>query len=102
MSATPEREAHIFSAARKLPAAERAFYLDGACAGDAPLRRRVEELLQVNDAAGAFLPELTTAAEGSAPSAAAREAAATIRVAPSPSEQPGDSIDRYKLLEKIG
>src|SRR5208283_2405218 len=102
MSATPEREARIFSTARKLPAEERAFYLDGACAGDAPLRQRVEELLQASDAAGAFLPELATAAEGAASAAAAREAAATIRIAPSPSEQPGDSIDRYKLLEKIG
>ena len=102
MSATPEREARIFSTARKLPAEDRAFYLDDACAGDAPLRQRVEELLQANDAVGAFLPELATAAEGSAPVAAARGSADTIRADPSPSEQPGDSIDRYKLLEKIG
>ena len=41
MNVTPEREAAIFNAARKLPVSERAFYLDGACAGDAPLRERV-------------------------------------------------------------
>jgi serine/threonine protein kinase/WD40 repeat protein/tetratricopeptide (TPR) repeat protein len=102
MSATPEREARIFSTARKLPAEDRAFYLDDACAGDAPVRQRVEELLQANDAAGAFLPELASGAEGSAKGVAARESADTIRADPSPSEQPGDSIDRYKLLEKIG
>ena len=57
MDATSLREAAIFSAARRLPAEARAFYLDGACAGDALLRRQIEELLQADAAAGAFLPE---------------------------------------------
>ena len=102
MSATPEREASIFNTARKLPVGERAFYLDGACAGDALLRQRIEELLQANDAAGAFLPELVTDAEGSPQGDAGPAADAAIRVALPPSEQIGDTIDRYKLLEKIG
>ena len=53
MDATSLREAAIFSEARKLPAAERAPYLEGACAGDALLRRQLEELLQADGAAGA-------------------------------------------------
>jgi hypothetical protein len=37
-----ERELTVFSEARRLPAAERVAYLDGACAGDAVSRQRVE------------------------------------------------------------
>jgi eukaryotic-like serine/threonine-protein kinase len=40
--------------------ADRAAYLDGACAGDAALRRRVEALLAAHDGAGRFLePDAT-------------------------------------------
>jgi len=101
MSVMPEREAEIFHVARRLPAKERAFYLDGACAPDAALRRRVEELLQVNEAAAAFFPELVEDAEE--PSEGQTQVQEkTLPVAPDPTEGPGDSIDRYKLREKIG
>ena len=43
MSATSEREARIFSTARKLPVEERRFYLDAACAGDAPPETTTDE-----------------------------------------------------------
>jgi WD40 repeat protein/serine/threonine protein kinase len=102
MSATPEREGRIFNVARKLPVEERAFYLDGACAGDAVLRRQVEELLEANDAAGAFLSELATAGENTPKPGVLPAPAKTLRVEHSPSAQPGDTIGRYKLLEKIG
>ena len=102
MSATPEREGRIFNVARKLPVEERAFYLDGACAGDAVLRRQVEELLEANDAAGAFLSELATAGENSPKPGVLPAPAKTLREEHSPSAQPGDTIGRYKLLEKIG
>lgn len=39
----------IFLAAADKPAAERAAYLDTACAGDAVLRQRVEALLRAHD-----------------------------------------------------
>ena len=45
---TPERWAaveRLYHAAREWPAAERAAFLDGACAGDAALRAEVESLL---------------------------------------------------------
>ena len=45
----------IFDAAAALPAAERARYLDRACAGDARLRSEIESLLASRDAAGSFL-----------------------------------------------
>ncbi len=96
MDATSMREAAIFNAARKLPAGERAPYLDGACAGDALLRQQIEELLKADESAGAFLPELAAGA-GETP-----DPGATLRVSRPPSEQPGDKIGRYKLMEQIG
>jgi WD40 repeat protein/serine/threonine protein kinase len=102
MSATPEREAAIFNAARKLPVGERSFYLDGACAGDTFLRQQVEALLKANKEAGAFLSELAPGNEESEPVGAVPDPEATLRVVPTRSEQTGDRIDRYKLMEKVG
>lgn len=45
----------IFDAAARLPASDRAAYLDEACGDDAGLRRRAEALLDADAAAGAFL-----------------------------------------------
>ncbi len=48
--------------------ADRAAYLDGACEGNAPLRRRVEALLDAHDGAGRFLePAATGRVELTAP-----------------------------------
>ena len=55
MTNPPDHEAAVFGAARRLPSGERAAYLDEACAGDASLRQRVEELLQASEEAGVFL-----------------------------------------------
>jgi WD40 repeat protein/serine/threonine protein kinase len=102
MHVTPERIAAIFDAARKLPAGERAFYLEGACAGDPRLRRRVEELLAAHDGAGTLLSELAPETEGDAPAGVGEDPGATVPAPPNPSQQPGDTLDRYKLREKIG
>jgi WD40 repeat protein/serine/threonine protein kinase len=102
MDETSMREAAIFSAARRLPVEERAAYLDGACAGNALLRRQIEELLEADESAGAFLAELATGAGGPIRAEAAPDPGATLRVSLPPSEQPGDTIDRYKLMEQIG
>src|SRR5271156_6428228 len=90
MMSPPDRELAIFSAARRLPAAERAAYLDEACAGDAALRQRVEELIQAGEESGAFLENMALGAGG------------TVRLELPPSEKPGDHIGRYKLLQQIG
>src|SRR6266853_3435843 len=55
MSNPSDRELTVFSAARRLPAKARVAYLDEACAGEAALRQRVEELLQASEEAGEFL-----------------------------------------------
>ncbi len=78
----------IFLAATERTPAERAAYLDEACAGDAALRQRVEALLRAHDEPGAFLSE------------APADASATAAVIPT---LVGTVIaGRYKLLEAIG
>ena len=70
--------------------AERAAYLDRACAGQPELRRQLEVLLAAHDRSGAFLER----------AAAARDPALKLDL---PREEaPGTVIGRYKLLEKIG
>lgn len=96
----PASPKEIFNDAVALPPAERAAFLDRACAGDAALRARVEELLAVHDSAGRFLSSPT------APQADA--SAATIAVKPpapaesGAAEAPGTRIGPYKLLQRIG
>ncbi len=97
MNALPEREVAVFNAARRLTAKERAAYLDKACASDAALRRRVEELLQVSETSAHFL-EQPALAEPAAPAGAG----GTGRLSVALSEKPGDQIGRYKLLQQIG
>jgi len=67
----------------------RAAYLDEACGGDATLRSRVEKLLRAAEDAGDFLEWPPTVLDGNADSHELNE-------------KPGDTIGRYKLLEKIG
>ncbi|MBK7403777.1 MAG: serine/threonine protein kinase [Phycisphaerales bacterium] len=83
-----QRADQIFYEARQMPDAERAAYLDGACGVDLSLRSKVEALLAADAAAGSFL---ATAGLGDP----------TVALTPS-GEQPGQTIGRYKLLERIG
>jgi serine/threonine-protein kinase len=82
-------ERDVFEAALELPPEGRRAYLDGACAGDAALRQRLEALLGQHERAGSFLEQPAVAAV-----AAADEPAVT--------ERPGTLIGPYKLLEQIG
>src|ERR1035437_7186722 len=79
-----ERIEEIFDAAAELPAAERAAFLDRACAGDAGLRRRVETLL-AHDKPG-----------DRAIGAAAAEAALTHRLAT------GEMVGPYRIAGILG
>src|SRR5437667_4026722 len=86
----PNGEETIFAAALALPREERAGCLDKACGDDDGLRRRVEALLNAH-AGAVFLEE-----------PAAPVASHTLSVSPLVSEQAGDRIGRYKLLQQIG
>jgi len=97
MNELPEHEVAIFNAARRLAGEECAAYLDQACAGDAALRRRLDELLRVDEGAGAFLEKPALAD----PNALAMPGE-TLPPALQLSEKPGDRIGPYKLLQQIG
>src|SRR5271170_6617769 len=93
MPQPPDREIEVFNAALELPAAERAAYLDQACAGDDALRQRVEEFLQAEGKVGAFLKSPAVVPPGPG---------GTIRLAEIPVQKAGERIGHYKLLQQIG
>src|SRR4029453_17644880 len=70
------------------PREAQAAYIEGACQHDASLRARVEALLE-NHRRDSFLEIPATDTP-------------TVLSATTLSESPGTSIDRYKLLQKIG
>jgi serine/threonine protein kinase/tetratricopeptide (TPR) repeat protein len=86
MSEREDQLQAIFTEARsKASPEERARFLAAACGGDAELRRQVDSLLLADAQAGDFLRQNVLAPNGSPAS-----------------EQPGDIIGRYKLLQQIG
>ena len=85
-------EEEVFAAAAALPPAERAPYLDVACAGEPELLARIDALLRSHEVthftgAGTAVPAV---AGGPSESESGHF------------EQAGDRIGRYKLLERIG
>ena len=88
----PTREEALFAAAFTKPANERAPFLDGACHGDAALRARLESLLAAHEQ-----PEtlLATQIEAARPTL-------KLDLADAPDEAVGQTLGRYKLLERIG
>jgi len=99
MTDPSDREVVVFSAARRLPAGQRAAYLDKTCAGDGALRQRVEELLRAGEEAAGFLQN---PAPGSQRPADAVATARTLQIVAAPGEKAGDRIGHYKLLQPIG
>jgi hypothetical protein len=53
----PDREVAIFTEALTVPVQARAAFLNGACAGDANLRHKLEALLRAHDRVGNFLED---------------------------------------------
>ena len=92
MPSGQEREEVLFALALEKPAAERAAFLDAVCGGDAALRRRLEALLAAHDEPDEW------------PQAGASASKTTIKVelANAPDETVGQTLGRYKLLEKVG
>ncbi len=85
MNLAPPSDETLFAAALERPPAERAAYLDTACAGDAARRARIEGLLRAHASAEqSFMATATSAVPGTVVPAA------------------GQMIGRYKLLQKLG
>lgn len=88
MADTRKNLREIFDEASDLVAGEpRRAFLDQACGGDAALRAEVEELLRSDENAGQFLA-----------SGKKEAGAGTVPF----TEQEGNRVGRYKLLQKIG
>jgi serine/threonine protein kinase len=107
----------IFAAAlEKGDPAERAAFLDEACAGDPGLRRRVEALLQSHDEAGSFLEQPALAQPAGTAKEEEGDAGATRTGVPggggdelaldflSPPQRPGGlgRLGHYEILEVVG
>jgi eukaryotic-like serine/threonine-protein kinase len=92
MNRAPNPEVAILSAALELAGDERAAYLSKACAGDATLRQRVEELIHAHEQAESFMD---------APPADV-DFNRTVSLKPIVTEKSGDTIGRYKLLQQLG
>jgi hypothetical protein len=90
-------EETLFHLARAKQSAERAAFLEEACAGDAALRQRVEVLLRADEGPGSFLDRPVLAREGAAETVAPCDS-------PSVGPVPGTRIryfGDYELLEEI-
>ena len=88
----PNREEALFALALEKPAEKRAAFLDAICEGDAALRQRLEALLAAHEQPDTLL---ATQAEAARP---------TIKLAfaDAPDEAIGQTIVRYKILERVG
>jgi hypothetical protein len=102
-----EREIVLAALDRDDPA-ERAKYLDQACAGDTTLRQRIEAMLLSRQETGDFLKGQTPATTSGAPSShvGARRSEADDQTLDylAPSQKPGPlgRLDHYEMLAVIG
>jgi WD40 repeat protein len=92
-AAEPELMTIFAEALERTDPAARAAYLDAACAGDAALRRRVEELLDAHEGAGRFLEGDPTSAPESGPFPSVGETEASPSAAPLSSQSVTEGND---------
>ena len=92
MSPDQQREEGLFDAALAHPPTQRAAFLDGACLGNPSLRGRLEALLVAHDQPDSLL---TTQADAARPTL-------KIDLSDAPDEAVGQTLGRYKLLERVG
>ena len=94
MKPADDREEILFwEALERAKGPEREAYLDGACAGNEALRKRLSDLLQADESPDPFLePQV-----GELPGQMTTQQAPDFEV-----EETGARVGRYKLLEKIG
>ena len=87
----PNREEALFALALEKPAEKRPAFLDAVCEGDTALRARLEALLAAHEQ-----PEtpLATQAETARPTI-------QLDLADAPDEAVGQTLGRYKLLERV-
>ncbi len=87
-----QREEALFEAALTQAPARRAAFLEGACIGNPALRARLDALLEAHEAPDDLSPETRPAAE----------ATMKLEFTDAPDEAVGQTLGRYKLLERVG
>src|ERR1043166_685240 len=90
---TPERYQQIdqvFQAALELDPEQRPAFLDQACSTDAAMRSEVESLLTSDHGGAGFIED------------GAMDVATRLLARDEPALQPGEHIDRYKILSLLG
>src|SRR5580704_5015530 len=90
MAHNSERDLEVFMEAIELSHEVQIALLDRIGAEDANLRRKVEALLRSNERVGDFLETPATAAINE------------VKAVFSGAEKPGDRVDKYRLLQKLG
>ena len=96
MPLSPEREAALFAMALEKPVAERSAFLQVVCGSDGVLRQRLETLLAAHDQPDEALGE-------EAHSKRTVKAAMKLEFAKEPADEAvGQTLGRYKLLERVG
>src|SRR5262249_27372224 len=96
-------EVIFFAALEKAGSAERAAYLDEACAGNEGLRRRVEALLAAHPQVGQFLERPVVEADGVATLLGVENATADLSFLAPPTEPDSlGRLDHYEVLEVVG
>src|SRR6185503_17546612 len=92
MSSAQEHESALFALALEKPLTERSAFLQAVCGKDNVLHQRLEALLAAHDQPDNLVP---TQAEAARP---------TIKLdfADAPDEAVGQTLGRYKLLERVG
>src|SRR5439155_14868860 len=91
-----EREAALFAMALEKPVAERAVFLQAVCGSDGVLRQRLKTLLAAHDQPDEALGE-------GANSKRTVKAAMKLEFAKEPADEAvGQTLGRYKLLERVG
>ena len=86
------REEALLAQALEQPAAARTTFLDQKCAGDAALRARLEAQLVLQSPTGSL----------STPGVEAIPSSMKLDLFDTPDEAVGQTLGRYKLLEKVG
>src|SRR5215204_3188737 len=88
------REEALFALALGKPAEKRSGFLDVMCEGDAPLRERLDALLAAHEQPDDLPGEVAAAAPV--------KATVKLDLADAPDEAVGQTLGRYKLLERVG
>src|SRR6185369_17015273 len=88
----PNPEEILFALALQKPAEKRATFLEVMCEGDSALHARLEALLAAHEQPDNLVP---TQAEAARPTI-------EIDLAEAPDEAVGQTLGRYKLLERVG